>query len=65
MESEESCGWAGTAIAGLHIRDDGAAGIRLLGWEGVLPLSVVRTVVVGPPVGRPSVPVPVKVGALT
>jgi hypothetical protein len=54
MECEESRGWAETVIAGLHIRGDDAAGIRLLGWEGVLPLSVVRTVVVGP-VGRTTV----------
>ncbi|MGX1480787.1 UNVERIFIED_CONTAM: hypothetical protein RKD50_009595 [Streptomyces canus] len=61
MECEESPGWAETAIAGLHIRGDGATGTRLLGWEGVLPLSVVRTIVAGPPVGQPSLPIPVKV----
>lgn len=37
--------WCETAIAGLQVRGDGAEGMRLLGWEGVLPVSVVRTVV--------------------
>jgi hypothetical protein len=66
MECEETRGWAETSIAGLHIRGDGAAAIRLLGWEGVLPLSVVRMVVVGLPAGKSSVPHPTKVrGAVT
>lgn len=38
--------WCETAIDGLQVRVDGAAGMRLLGWEGVLPVSVVRTVVI-------------------
>lgn len=48
MAREESRGWAETTIAGLHIRGDGVAAIRLLGWEGVLPLSAVGTVVLAP-----------------
>ncbi len=54
MTCEESREWSETAIAGLHVRA-GVSGMRLLGWEGVLPLSVVRTVVDEPL----SAPVPV------
>lgn len=45
MACDEDRGWAETTIAGLHVRGDRVTGMRLLGWEGVLPLSVVRTVV--------------------
>jgi hypothetical protein len=61
MAREESRGWAETAIAGLQVRGDGVAAIRLLGWECVLPLSVVRTVVVAPMGGWPPVPTPMTV----
>lgn len=45
MACDEDRGWSQTPIAGLQVRADGAAGMRLLGWEGVLPLSVIRTIV--------------------
>ncbi len=61
MVREESRGWAETAIAGLQVRGDGVAAIRLLGWECVLPLSVVRTVVVAPLAEWPPAPPPMTV----
>ncbi|MEU0599958.1 hypothetical protein ABZ484_17215 [Streptomyces sp. NPDC006393] len=51
MSCEDSRGWSETHIGGLHIRADGAFGMRLLGWEGVLPLSVIEAVVVEPTTG--------------
>ncbi|GGW80683.1 hypothetical protein GCM10010350_76790 [Streptomyces galilaeus] len=45
MACDEDRGWSETPITGLQVRADGAAGMRLLGWEGVLPLSVIRSVV--------------------
>ncbi|GGW16383.1 hypothetical protein GCM10018980_18830 [Streptomyces capoamus] len=40
--------WQETTIAGLQVRNDGVAGdiegMRLLGWPGVVPLSVIRAV---------------------
>ncbi|MFD3442897.1 hypothetical protein ACFWU3_36035 [Streptomyces sp. NPDC058685] len=36
--------WSDTAVRGLQVRraDEGVMGIRLLGWEALLPLSVVQ-----------------------
>ncbi|MEV5146902.1 hypothetical protein [Streptomyces sp. NPDC052727] len=37
--------WCETAIPGLHVRTGSAtAGTRLLGWPGVLPVSVIQSV---------------------
>ncbi|MGV9248959.1 hypothetical protein [Streptomyces sp. NPDC003710] len=42
--------WSETDVPGLHVRtSDRICGMRLLGWEGVLPLSVVRTLMPPPP----------------
>ncbi|MFJ8074128.1 hypothetical protein ACIQ7Q_09355 [Streptomyces sp. NPDC096176] len=37
--------WSSTQIPGLEVRKDGAGlvAMRLWGWEGVLPLSLIRT----------------------
>jgi hypothetical protein len=65
MADIEGREWSETSIAGLQVRAEGAAGMRVLGWEGVVPLSVIRTVVTSaastasplaaPPVVLPSV----------
>lgn len=48
--------WKATGVRGLEVREDaaGMVGTRLFGWEGILPLSLVRAAVVLPPetVGR-------------
>ncbi|GGS91484.1 hypothetical protein GCM10010206_62810 [Streptomyces cinerochromogenes] len=45
--------WWETDVPGLHVRtSDGLRGMRLLGWEGVLPLSVVRALM-PPPLAAP------------
>ncbi|CAL9673023.1 hypothetical protein SUDANB105_07657 [Streptomyces sp. enrichment culture] len=37
--------WCETAVRGLHVRiGAGPPGVRLLGWPGVLPFSVIRSV---------------------
>ncbi|GAA2271879.1 hypothetical protein GCM10010415_43350 [Streptomyces atrovirens] len=41
--------WCETDVPGLHLlTGDGICGMRLLGWEGVLPLSVVRLTLAAP-----------------
>lgn len=58
MACDEDPEWSQTPIAGLQVRAEGAGGIRLLGWEGVVPLTVIRTVVdcTMPTAGPPAVP---------
>ncbi|WP_427168482.1 hypothetical protein ACQF4J_45740 [Streptomyces sp. C1-1] len=44
MARQESQQWLETSIAGLQIRTHGVGGMRVLGWEGFLPLSVIPAV---------------------
>ncbi|GGW72432.1 hypothetical protein GCM10010381_66470 [Streptomyces xantholiticus] len=62
MACDEGRGWSETTITGLQVRTEGAAGMRLLGWEGVLPLSVVGAVLGAATAGRLSAPVPAPAG---
>ncbi|GAA2768505.1 hypothetical protein GCM10010103_75470 [Streptomyces paradoxus] len=62
MACDEDRGWAETPIPGLQVCGEQVTGMRLLGWVGILPLSVVRTVVGLPSIGGIPAPVPVPAG---
>ncbi|MFD9984028.1 hypothetical protein ACFWZJ_27000 [Streptomyces massasporeus] len=47
MACDESLDWLETSIDGLQVRTQGAIGTRVLGWEGVLPFSLIPVVMTG------------------
>ncbi|MFC9269120.1 hypothetical protein ACFTXJ_15290 [Streptomyces zhihengii] len=55
--SEQQQAWQDTQIAGLQVRRDGTGPVamRLLGWEHVLPIAVVRMACL-PPQPQPASP---------
>ena len=47
--------WCETEIPGLHVRTGfGTAGTRLLGWQGILPFSVIGPTVLSPGLEGPA-----------
>ncbi|MEU0061575.1 hypothetical protein [Streptomyces sp. NPDC006334] len=62
--------WRETTIAGLQVRNTGVdgdiAGMRLLGWPGVVPVSVIRAVGLTPAADGGTLRPPARLGrALT